>query len=328
MPNQDVDLQTLEIAFDRTCNFACSYCNPAFSSTWVNDIKRNGPYTNLVSDGRNHFTHAHDSSQLYSFSEPNPYVDAFFKWWDTDLHRTLKELRLTGGEPLMSGETFRLLEWFKNNDTDMRFALNSNLGAKDELIDRMIDASQSMKHFHLYTSNEAMGPQAEYIRDGLVWDSWANNVEKVLTNGQVEGFHMMCTVNALCLDSLDQFLECMMNWKREYGKDYPTFTLNILRFPSFQSPLVLPDEIRTVYKFRLQAWLDANTNDEFLHQMERNQLQRLIDYLDIVKTPHMGAAEQSVLQKDFKQFYTQYDQRRGKNFTAIFPALADWYNTL
>jgi hypothetical protein len=42
--HQDVNLRTLEIAFDRTCQFACSYCNPAFSSTWVKDIKRNGPY--------------------------------------------------------------------------------------------------------------------------------------------------------------------------------------------------------------------------------------------------------------------------------------------
>ena len=326
--NDDVDLKTLEISFDRTCNFACSYCNPAFSSTWVNDIKRNGAYTGLVSDGRNHFTHAHNSSQLYTINEVNPYVEAFFKWWESDLHKTLDELRITGGEPLMSGETFKLLDWFKTNDTDMRFALNSNLGAKDELIDRMIVASQNMKHFHLYTSNEATGPQAEYIRDGLVWDDWTNNVEKVLTNGRIEGFHMMCTINALCLDSIDQFLECMMNWKRKYGKDYPTFTLNILRFPSFQSPLVLPDELRTQYKFRLQAWLDANTNDECLHDMERDQLQRLIDYLDIVKTPHMGAAEQSILQQDFKKFYTQYDQRRGKNFTNTFPALAEWYNGL
>ena len=62
--------------------------------------------------------------------------------------------------------------------------------------------------------------------------------------------------------------------------------------------------------------------------MERNQLQRLIDYLDVVKTPHMGAAEQSVLQQDFKQFYQQYDQRRGKNFIETFPALADWYNSI
>ena len=324
--NTEVDLQTLEIAFDRTCNFACSYCNPAFSSTWVSDIRRNGPYTNLVSDGRNHFTHVHDSSQLYSFGEDNPYTQAFFKWWESDLHRTLKELRLTGGEPLMSGETFRLLEWFKTNDTDMRFALNSNLGAKPELIDRMIDASQNMKHFHLYTSNEAVGLQAEYIRDGMVWDDWANNVEKVLTNGNVEGFHMMCTINALCLSSLHTFLDIMLQWKQEYGKDYPTFTLNILRFPSFQSPLVLPDELRTQFRYRIQAWLDANGSNEFLHQMEINQIQRLIDYLDVVKTPHMGAAELSVLQKDFKNFYQQYDQRRGKNFTETFPELTEWYN--
>ena len=330
--SDDVDLRTLEIAFDRTCNFGCSYCNPAFSSTWVKDIDTNGPFTGLTSDGRNHFTHSHGSSQLYKFNEVNPYVEAFFKWWESDLHKSLQELRLTGGEPLMSGDTWKLLEWFKNNDKtvnpDMRFAMNSNLGAKDDLIDRMIDATHSIKHFHLYTSNESMGLQSEYIRDGLVWDNWANNVEKVLENGNLEGFHMMCTVNALCLDSLDSFLECVMNWKREYGKDFPTFSLNILRFPSFQSPLVLPDNIRTEYKLRLQAWFDANKDDEFLHQMEKNQLQRLIDYLDVVKTPHMGAAEQGVLQQDFKQFYTQYDQRRNKNFTETFPALATWYNSI
>jgi len=112
---EDVNLRTLEIAFDRTCQFACSYCNPAFSSTWVRDIQRNGPYEHLVSDGRGHFTHAHDTSQLYRFGETNPYVEAFFKWWETDLHKTLQELRITGGEPLMSAETWRLIDWFKTN---------------------------------------------------------------------------------------------------------------------------------------------------------------------------------------------------------------------
>ena len=48
-PNDDVDLKYLEISFDRTCNLACSYCNPAFSTTWVKDIKQNGPYVELVS---------------------------------------------------------------------------------------------------------------------------------------------------------------------------------------------------------------------------------------------------------------------------------------
>ena len=110
---QDVDLQTLEISFDRTCNFACSYCNPAFSTTWVKDIKNNGPYNDLQSDGRNHFTHTHEASQKYGYQEYNPYVDAFWKWWESDLHKTLQELRVTGGEPLMSADMWKLLDWFK-----------------------------------------------------------------------------------------------------------------------------------------------------------------------------------------------------------------------
>jgi len=326
--SQDTDLRTLEIAFDRTCQFACSYCNPAFSSTWVKDIRNNGPYVDLNSDGRNHFTHTHDASQLYKYGETNPYVEAFFRWWETDLHSTLDELRVTGGEPLMSAHTWQLIEWFKTNKgkSKTRLALNSNLGT-DVDTGRLLDAIDGVV-VDLYTSNEAMGLQSEYIRDGISFDDWANNVERLLDSGQFRGLHVMCTINALCLTTLDSFLEMVHNWKLEYGKDAINFSLNILRFPSFQSPLVLPNEIRTQYKNKLQEWYDNNRNSEFLHEYELNQLQRLIDYLDVVKTPHAGAAEQTVLQKDFKAFYTQYDQRRGKDFCATFPELTDWYKAL
>jgi organic radical activating enzyme len=332
---EDVDLRTLEIAFDRTCQFACSYCNPAFSSTWVRDIKRNGPYTQLVSDGRNHFTHAHDSAQLYEYGESNPYIDAFFKWWESDLHRTLQELRITGGEPLMSAHTWKLIDWFKENKgkSSTRLAINSNLGTQVD-IDRLLASTKGMA-IDIYTSNEAIGLQAEYIRDGLVWDDWANNVERLLSSMQFRGIHVMCTINALCLASLDQLLECILQWKTEYGRDAISFTLNILRFPSFQSPLVLPNAIRTKYKDQLQAWLDANLHNEFLHEHEINHLQRLIDYLDVVKTPHSDAFEMPKLLNDFKQFYTQYDQRRGKSFEDTFKdsgpidlTLSTWYNNL
>ncbi len=52
--------------------------------------------------------------QKYGYQEFNPYVDAFWRWWESDLHRTLKELRVTGGEPLMSADMWKLLDWFKN----------------------------------------------------------------------------------------------------------------------------------------------------------------------------------------------------------------------
>ena len=326
--DQDVDLRTLEIAFDRTCQFACSYCNPAFSSTWVNDIRKNGPYTELVSDGRNHFTHTHDSAQLYKFGEINPYVEAFHKWWESDLHRTLQELRITGGEPLMSGETWKLIEWFKTNKgkSNTRLAINSNLGT-DVDIDRLLDSIDDV-NIDLYTSNESVSLQAEYIRDGLVWDDWANNVERLLDSGKIRRLHVMCTINALCLDTLDQLLDCIVNWKLEYGHDAISFTLNILRFPSFQSPLVLPDVLRTQHKNKLVDFMTRHNGASYLEEHEINHLLRLIDYLDIVKTPHSEAFEMPKLLNDFKHFYTQYDQRRGKDFTLAFPNLADWYNSL
>ena len=327
-PDQDVNLRTLEIAFDRTCQFACSYCNPAFSTTWVNDIRRNGPYQNLVSDGRNHFTHTHDSAQLFKITESNPYVDAFFAWWETDLHRTLTELRITGGEPLMSAHTWRLIDWFRDNQgrSSTRLAINSNLGT-DIDIDRLLASTAGMA-IDVYTSNEAISTQAEYIRDGLVWDDWANNVERLLDSGQFQGIHVMCTINALCLSTLDQLLECIMNWKLEYGKEAISFTLNILRFPSFQSPLVLPDTQRTVYRQRLVTWLAHWADSEFIQEHEVNHTQRLIDYLDVVKTPHSDAFDMPKLLNDFKQFYTQYDQRRDKDFALAFPELKEWYDSI
>lgn len=328
-PSVDVNLRTLEIAFDRTCQLACSYCNPAFSSTWVKDIKNAGPYRSLVSDGRNHFTHAHDSAQLYRFGEDNPYIRAFFQWWESDLHRTLDELRITGGEPLMSGYTWQLLDWFKKNKgrSQTRLAINSNLSMEYDVVERAIDSCDGTT-LDIYTSNESIGPHAEYIRDGLNYGQWTNNMERIMQGGKVRGLHVMCTINALCLESLPEFLTYLMLWKQQYGADFPNFTLNILRFPSFQSPLVLPDDSRMRHRDRLQAWLDRWANNMYLQQHERNHVRRLIDYLDVVKTPHSDAFDMPKLHNDFREFYRQYDQRRGKDFGTAFPGLKDWYDGL
>jgi organic radical activating enzyme len=322
-PKIDINLRTLEIAFDRTCQFACSYCNPAFSTTWVNDIRKHGPYNNLVSDGRNHFTHTHDASQLYSYGETNPYVDAFFAWWESDLHKSLQELRITGGEPLMSGHTWRLIDWFARNPnrSQTQLAINSNLGPEVD-VNRLLVATQGM-NVEIYTSMEATGAQAEYIRDGLDYAQWQRNVLELLGAGRT--VHFMATINALCLESLTDHLNYLMTLKEIYGRDRVNFTLNILRFPSFQSALVLDPDDRTYFKLQLQSWLNSNRDSEHLHEHEINHTQRLIDYLDVVKTPHSDAFDRDRLHNDFREFYAQYDQRRNKNLKATFPIIGSWY---
>ena len=329
-PQDDVNLRTLEIAFDRTCQFACSYCNPAFSSTWVRDIKNNGAYQGLVSDGRNHFTHEHNSSQLYKFGESNPYVEAFFAWWETDLHKTLQELRITGGEPTMSGELWKLIDWFKDNKgrSQTRLAINSNLGMDRLKLLEFILKTRDIPHLEIYTSNEAYGAKAEYIRDGLDYDLWMHNLQELLEHDHIRAVHVMCTINALCLDSLDTFLDQLVRLKKVYGRDRVNFTLNILRFPSFQSPLVLPEHFKLYYRNRLIVWLNQHRQQKYMNEHEINHVTRLIEYLDLVTTPHSETFDMPRLHNDFKQFYRQYDQRRGKDFVQTFPVLKDWYNDL
>ena len=326
--DQDVNLRTLEIAFDRTCQFACSYCNPAFSTTWVNDIRRNGAYTGLVSDGRNHFTHTHDSAQPYRITESNPYVEAFFAWWESDLHHTLQELRITGGEPLMSGHTWRLIDWFKSNagKSSTRLAINSNLGPEVD-VDRLLTSTAGVD-LDIYTSMEATDVQAEYIRDGLDYSAWQANVEKILSSGHVRTLHFMGTISALCLPSLPDHLRYLHSLKQRYGRDAVSFTLNILRFPSFQSALVMPHSLRASFASELKELHYRNQHNPLWHEHELDHVQRLIDYLDVVETPHSEAFDLTKLLNDFAQFFSQYDQRRGHDFAATFPRLKEWYNGL
>jgi hypothetical protein len=117
-----------------------------------------------------------------------------------------------------------------------------------------------------------------------------------------------------------------MKLKEQYGRDSINFTLNILRFPSFQSPLVLPREQRLIYANKLGLFKAGYQNQ--MHEMEVNQINRLVDYLEVVETPHSEAFEMPKLLNDFKQFYTQYDERRGKNFAETFPDLKEWYDGL
>ena len=319
----DVNLRTLEIAFDRTCNFACSYCNPAFSTTWVKDIKNNGGYEGLVSDGRNHFTHTHEENQLFELNEYNPYVEAFFKWWDSDLHSTLRELRITGGEPTMTAELWRLFDWFKENadKSQTGIAVNSNLGGKQEFIDRLIEAKTHLPRLDIYSSCEATGLSAEYIRDGLKFEQWWKNMAKLALNDIHT--HCMFTINALCLPTLPDLIKKILRARNVFGKDFAFMSYNILRFPSFQSPLVLPYEIRKTCVDRLKE-IDQSE----MHDWEQGHMTRLIEYLQVVETPHSESFEMPKLHNDFKKFYQQYDVRRNKNFETTFPELNDWYEKL
>ena len=199
---------------------------------------------------------------------------------------------------------------------------------KRELFIKFLNKVKNVPNLHIYTSNESTDEQSNYIRDGMNYNTWYTHLLN-LPDIRPAGIHNMCTVNALCLESLPEFLTMVVKNKKDFKRVYDVnfnFTLNILRFPSFQSPLILPNNLRTQFKDNLSKWLDNNIEE--IEPMEVAHTSRLIDYLDIVKTPHSEAFNLPKLRSDFKNFYKQYDERRNKNFTKTFPIIGEWYNGL
>ena len=330
--DDDVNLRTLEVSFDRNCNFACSYCNPAFSTKWVADINKYGAYKNIISDGRGHYNDKAAYAKGYEGQPTNPYINAFWKWWNDGLSDVLEEIRVTGGEPILSKGTWDLFEWFKNNpESNIRYAINSNLcPVNNKLINKLIEHSHYVKNLDIYTSCESIGKHAEYIRDGLDYNRWKANLHRLLKDGNIRKIHMMMTINSLCLSSITDFMDELKNeFKAVYGGDSISWTLNILRFPSFQAPSILPLDLKIKYKNKLQQWLDNNKDNNLIQIQEKDQLQRLIDYLETVSQPHKNTAEETKLFNDFKVYYYQYDNRRNKNFMETFPKeITDFYNSI
>lgn len=326
---EDVDLKTLEIAFDSNCNFACSYCNASFSTTWQKDIRQNGAYQNLHSDGARAFQQDGGWTKQFKKNEANPYTEAFWDWWPK-LSKSLDQLRVTGGDPPMSPDFWKLVDWWKENgdDLDMKFAVNSNMGHKGKTMDKFVESSHIFKHFIVYTSNESTFKQAEYIRDGLEWDYWKESVNRLLQEGNVQELHVMMTINSLCLFSITDFMDYCNTLKRKYGNMYGVCSVNILRFPSFQSPGTLPLAIRQERADHIERWLSENRSEGVMHDMEIDGVERLVEYLRSVDEPHRYTSSIESRHKDFKSFYMQYDKRRGKNFVDAFPELANWYESL
>ena len=73
----------------------------------MEEIEKHGGYP--TSTSFNDLTWVRETNQLpYKHSEENPYVESFWNWWP-ELYNDLHTFRVTGGEPLLSKDTWKLL---------------------------------------------------------------------------------------------------------------------------------------------------------------------------------------------------------------------------
>jgi hypothetical protein len=147
----------------------------------------------------------------YKQREFNPYIDAFWKWFPDALPH-LRHYRITGGEPLMSKETFRSMEWLINNpNTEMEFSVNSNFSVPEKLWERFVELLTEMrdknvvKKITVYTSLEGWGERAEYARTGLDFNLLKQRAEQIAAMDNVR-LSIMSAFNLLRITSFKPML--------------------------------------------------------------------------------------------------------------------------
>lgn len=314
--DKNVNPKTLEICFDNFCNLACSYCNAEFSSTWHKDIKDNGEYVNMVTNGGK--TYRQDGSLAMPFGNKNKgnvYVKRFFDWFP-DIREDLYELRISGGEPSRSPSFWKFISICDNETFDL--AVNSNLIMNKKLLAKLIDASKKFKRFEIYTSAECDGPLQEFVRDGFEWKTWEKNMFTLDHMPSVHRVNVMMTISALSIWTVAEFMEKMITWRRSTNKpEQFCMSVNILRFPSFQSINIIDQDSKNMLADSIETSLTKCR--EYMIGWEANQFDRLIKYLRNVEKSYEDTDQLDKKRKDFTNFITQYSERRNKPLGKYLP---------
>lgn len=313
----------VEVNFNQACNFRCTYCSPHLSTAWQQDIERNGAY--ILSD-RWHNDLTWVKKLNIDNGLDNPYLKAFWHWLP-DIYPTLHTFRMTGGEPLMDKNTFRMFDYVKDHPKpDLHLSITSNccppgdqwnkfMSEMKEITDR-----EAIEHFMLFCSLDSWGKQAEYIRDGLIFDTLYKNITEYLRDSKKHSLTFIITFNVLSYPRFFKYIENILKLRQEYNTDRQLIWWDVpqLSSPEWMDPRLAPEMVSelehtlTFMQAHKETW---GTRFKGFKDFEIDKVQRLIDWIK------GSIFDNETALKNFYLYFKEHDKRRGTDFCQIFPEL-------
>ena len=325
----------VEVNFNHACNLKCSYCSPQFSSSWDDEVGRFGGYpTSTVHNDPAHFS---GRRRPIPVREHNPYVDAFWAWWPS-LYPKLKHFRMTGGEPLMDKNTYKVFDYvLAMPNPELHIDVTSNFSVDEKLWEKYLDYTQrlcktNIEHFMQYVSLDSGNPgQAKYIRHGLDFWRVIRRTEEFLSKvPERNSLTFIVTMSNLNILGLRKLLEHILDLRDMHSHTYQRvwFDTPILRQPTWQSLQIMP----AVYAHRLQDvvdWMSTNMETEKrpfrgFKDYEVQRLQRVVDWM---KEGSKLDPDYVIMQRaDFYRFFNEHDKRRKTDFVNTFPEMREFWS--
>jgi len=327
----DIIPSYVEVNFNNACNLRCSYCSPQFSSSWADESNRHGAYP--TSRPHNAPEHFNGNRRVIPNKEDNPYVNAFWQWWPT-LYPELKHFRMTGGEPLLDKNTYRVFDYvLANPKPDLHLNVTSNFSVDEKSWQKYLGYVKrlcqegNLEHYMQYVSLDGWGSQAEYMRNGMDFDLVWDRVNQFLTEvPSYNSLTFIVTMNNLSVTSLENLFAGILGLRRVYSTTYQRvwFDTPVLREPAWQSLQILPEPYADKLE-HLWAWMvrQIETEDDPFHGFKDYELHRLDR--DIAWMRAGQGQDHSQAKGDFYRFFSEHDRRRGTDFLKTFPEMKSWW---
>ena len=326
----DVIPSYVEVNFNNVCNLMCSYCSPQFSSSWQQEVDRSGGYpTARVHNDPGHFV---GDRRVLPAREHNPYVEAFWAWWPT-LYPELVHFRMTGGEPLLDRNTYRVFDHVLDNPSaKLHLNVTSNFSVDEKSWQKYLGYVKQLcdgriEHFMQYVSLDGWGSQAEYMRHGLDFNLLWDRVNQFLTEvPSYNSLTFIVTMNNLSVTSLENLFAGILGLRNTYSKTYQRvwFDTPVLREPAWQSLQILPEAYADKLE-HLWAWMirQIETPEDPFHGFKDYEIARLDR--DIAWMRAGQDKDHSQAKADFYRFFQEHDRRRETDFLKTFPEMKSWW---
>ena len=285
--------EIIDITLNSDCNLTCSYCCKEYSSSWRNDILKNGNYA--IASEPDRYTKNNMDVVLARVSQQERFA----------LDRTqailaevkamsgkVKEIIISGGEPFLSRY---LLDIVKDNSLAPRVQIFTGLGVDFKRFERIIDTLAEYKNVVLNVSGETTGALYEFNRYGTTWHDFERKLELLAQkNIRVELSSVMSNLTVTgFIDFYKQF------------KDY-AYRIECVYNPNFLAPHIL----------------DQATKDQVIEQFTATDFTKR----DLVLSSLTSAPTQTEKQ-DLKQFLTEFVTRRPGLSLDVFPkTFVEWLN--
>jgi len=275
-------IRYVDIRLGNLCNLKCRMCNPYASNQWVKEW-------HLVENA----LEESEYNRLKNMDWPsNDLV-----WDNLELIAdSIEEIYLTGGEPTIIEEQYRLLDYYIEKGTSNKIKLKYNTNLTN-IPDKMLNKWNKFKKIQLNCSIDGIGALDRYIRYPSNWIKIEQNFKKVRNRGKVN-IEIHCTVQMYNILHLHKFIEWALPYEHK-------IYFNILNHPEQLNIRVLPPELKDKAFENLMPYLDTP------------KVKGIIDY--------MYAEDWSDKFDKFIDYTFQLDKSRKQSLIHIVPEFTEYF---